>query len=166
METTLGQVRGLEYVNRVEVMLDGERIHLAEVGGAEDYVGSADNATDVLNNINARLTVRVPVTAGPHAIAAAFLGRSATQGGNRLQYFQRTNVDTTDHTGLPHIESVTLTGPFNAAGAGRTPEPRPHPGVPPVVGGAGVRLRETDRRDAGAPRLSPAGRRRRRSTGC
>ena len=121
METTLGQVRGLEYVNRVEVQLDGERIHLAEVGGAEDYVGSADNATDVLNNINARLTVRVPVTAGPHAIAAAFLGHSATQGGNRLQFFQRTNVDTTDHTGVPHIESVTLTGPFNAAGAGRTP---------------------------------------------
>ena len=80
-ETTLGQIRGLEYVNRVEVLLDGERIHLAEVGGAEDFVGSADNATDVLNNIGARLTVRVPVTAGPHAVAAAFLGRSAAQGG-------------------------------------------------------------------------------------
>jgi mono/diheme cytochrome c family protein len=121
METTLGQIRGLEFVNRVEVLLDGQRIHLAEVGGAEDYVGSADNATDVLNNINTRLTVRVPVTAGPHAIAASFLGRSATQGGNRLQFFQRTNVDTTDHTGVPHIESLTLTGPFNASGAGRTP---------------------------------------------
>jgi mono/diheme cytochrome c family protein len=121
METTLGQIRGLEHVNRVEVLLDGQRIHLAEVGGAEDYVGSADNATDVLNNINTRLTVRVPVTAGPHALAASFLGRSATQGGNRLQFFQRTNVDTTDHTGVPHIESLTLTGPFNASGAGRTP---------------------------------------------
>ena len=33
METTLGQIRGLEYVNQVEVLLDGERIHLAEVGG-------------------------------------------------------------------------------------------------------------------------------------
>ena len=120
-ETTLGQIRGLEYINQLEVLLDGERIHLAEVGGPEDYVGSADNATDVLNNIGARLTVRVPVTAGPHAIAAAFVGRSAAQGGQRLQYFRRTNVDTTDHTGFAHVENVSIAGPFNATGAARTP---------------------------------------------
>ena len=120
-ETTLGQIRGLEYINQLEVLLDGERIHLAEVGGPEDYVGSADNATDVLNNIGARLTVRVPVTAGPHAIAAAFVGRSAAQGGQRLQYFRRTNVDTTDHTGFAHVENVSIAGPFNATRAARTP---------------------------------------------
>ncbi len=120
-ETTLGQIRGLEYVNQVEVLLDGERIHLAEVGGEEDFVGSADNATDVLNNIGARLTVRVPITAGPHALAVSFVGRSATQGGQRLQYFRRTNVDTTDHTGFAHIENVSIAGPFNPTGAGRTP---------------------------------------------
>jgi len=120
-ETTLGQIRGLEYVNQVEVSLDGERIHLAEVGGPEDYVGSADNATDVLNNIGARLTVRVPVTAGPHAVATAFVGRSAVQGGQRLQYFRRTNVDTTDHTGFAHVENISIAGPFNATGTARTP---------------------------------------------
>ena len=120
-ETTLGQIRGLEYVNQVEVLLDGERIHLAEIGGPEDYVGSADNATDVLNNIGARLTVRVPVTAGPHAIAAAFIGRSAVQGGQRLQYFRRTNVDTTDHTGFAHVEYLSIAGPFKATGTARTP---------------------------------------------
>ena len=53
----------------------------------EDYVGSADNATDVLNNIGARLTVRVTVTAGPHAVGAAFLGRSAVQGGRGCSCF-------------------------------------------------------------------------------
>jgi mono/diheme cytochrome c family protein len=121
LETTLGQIRGLEYVNQVEVLLDGERIHLAEVGGPEDFVGSADNATDVLNNIGARLTVRVPVTAGPHAVATAFIGHSAVQGGQRLQYFRRTNVDTTDHTGFAHIENISIAGPFNATGTARTP---------------------------------------------
>ena len=120
-ETTLGQIRGLEYVNRLEVSLDGDRIHLAQVGGEEDFVGSADNATDVLNNIGARLTVRVPVTAGPHAVMAAFLAHSAAQGGNRLQAFRRTNVDTTDHTGFPHVESVSIAGPFDAGAAVRTP---------------------------------------------
>jgi mono/diheme cytochrome c family protein len=120
-ETTLGQIRGLEYVNRVEVLLDGERIHLAEVGGPEDFVGAADNATDVLNNIGARLTVRVPVTAGPHAVASAFIGRSAVQGGSRLQQFGRTNVDTTDHTGFAHIEYLSIAGPFHASGAAKSP---------------------------------------------
>ena len=122
LETTLGQIRGLEHVSSVEVLLDDERIHLAEVGGPEDYVGSADNATDVLNNIGARLTVRVKVTAGPHAVATAFLGRSAVQGGSRLQLFRRTNVDTTDHTGVPHIENLSIAGPFHpTASALRTP---------------------------------------------
>jgi hypothetical protein len=121
LETTLGQIRGLEFVNRVEVLLDGERIHLAEIGGGEDFVGSAENITDVLNKIGARLTVRVPVTAGPHAISAAFLGRSAVEGGTRLQLFKRTNVDTTDHTGVPHVEYVSIAGPFNPTGAARTP---------------------------------------------
>jgi hypothetical protein len=121
LETTLGTIRGLEYVNRVEVALDGDRIHLAEVGGAADYVGSADNATDVLNDIGARLTVRAAVTAGPHAVATAFLARSAVQGGARLQAFRRTNVDTTDHTGVPHIESITITGPFHPGHVARTP---------------------------------------------
>jgi mono/diheme cytochrome c family protein len=121
LETTLGGIRGLEYANQVEVLVDGERVHLAEVGGPTDFVGSAVNATDVLNDIGARLTVRVPVKGGPREVAAAFLAKSAAQGGARLQHFLRSNVDTTDHLGLPHLESVTILGPFDASGVGDTP---------------------------------------------
>jgi mono/diheme cytochrome c family protein len=120
-ETALGAIRGLEFENRIEVLLDGQRIHIATVGGDQDLVASTDNSTDNLNDIGARLTVRVPVTAGPHALTAAFLGRSAVQGGGRLQQFKRTNVDTTDHTGVPHVEYISVTGPFNPTGLGRTP---------------------------------------------
>ena len=82
LETTLGQIRGLEYVNQVEVSLDGERIHLAEVGGPEDFVGSADNATDVLNN-DRRAAHRPRAGHGRSRTPsrAAFCGRSAVQGG-------------------------------------------------------------------------------------
>ena len=121
LETTLGGIRGLEFVNQVDVLIDGQRVHSAEVGGEADFVGSAVNATDVLGAINARLTVRVPVTAGPHSVAAAFRETSAAQGGNRLQYFLRSNVDTTDHTGVQHVEGITIVGPFNASGVGETP---------------------------------------------
>ena len=78
-------------------------------------------------------------------------------GRNRLQFFQRTNVDTTDHTGLPHIESVTIAGPFNPPG-GRTPSRDRILACRPVGrAGAGAAVRQADHLDAGAPRLSAAG---------
>jgi hypothetical protein len=98
-----------------------QRIHVRGRGGDEDLVRSTDNSTDNLNDIGARLTVRVPVTAGPHELTAAFLARSAAQGGAACKQFKRTNVDTTDHTGVPHVEYISVTGPFNATGLGRTP---------------------------------------------
>ena len=121
LETTLGAIRGLEFRHQVEMLLDGERVHEAEVGGPADFVESAVNATTVLNDIGGRLTVRVKVKAGPRAVAATFRYRSAAQGGGRLESFQRANVDTTEHLGLPHIESLTILGPYNATGSGETP---------------------------------------------
>mgnify|MGYP003694457231 CR=1 FL=1 len=41
-----------------------------------------------------------------------------------MQQFQRTTVDTTDHTGMPHIESITIGGPFEPSGPGDTPSRR------------------------------------------
>src|SRR5262249_12261295 len=40
---------------------------------------------------------------------------------SRLQDFLRSTVDTTEHTGLPHVESITIAGPFNGTGSGETP---------------------------------------------
>jgi mono/diheme cytochrome c family protein len=121
LETATGALRGLEFPNQVEVSVDGERVHLAEVGGPADFSWSATNAWEALTNIGARLTARVKVRAGPHAVAAAFLHKSAAHNGLRYQVFLRSNVDTTDWTGLPHIESVTIVGPFDAGSSGETP---------------------------------------------
>ena len=62
-------------------------------------------------SLDARLQARVPVKAGPHAIGAAFLQKSSAGGGNRLQSFLRSTLIATDHTGLPHVESLTISGP-------------------------------------------------------
>src|SRR6185503_17675375 len=68
--------------------------------------------------------VRVKVKAGQRPVGAAFLMKSAAQGANRLQSFQRSTLIATDHLGLPHVENMTITGPFNASGAGDTPSRR------------------------------------------
>jgi mono/diheme cytochrome c family protein len=115
LETNLGSIRGLEYEHQFEFTLDGERVLLAPVGGANDYVESSVNATNVVNSLDKRLQVRVKVKAGQRAVGAAFLRRPPVYGGSRLQPFLRTTLMAGDHLGLPHVESMTVTGPFNAA---------------------------------------------------
>jgi hypothetical protein len=121
LQTNLGGVRGLEYADQLEITVDGERVHLAPTGGVADYSASPDNATDVAMSLDARLQVRVPIKAGPRTIGTTFLQKSSAAGGNRLQSFLRSTLIATDHTGLPHVESVTISGPFNASGPGQTP---------------------------------------------
>jgi mono/diheme cytochrome c family protein len=124
LETALGSIRGLEYPHQVELLLDGERLHVATVGGDADFSASPVNSTDVLNDVGARLTVKVPVKAGPRTVVATFVQKTAAENAGRMQQFQRTTVDTTDHTGLPHVESITIVGPFKATGPGDTPSRR------------------------------------------
>ncbi|PWT80603.1 MAG: hypothetical protein C5B57_12000 [Blastocatellia bacterium] len=121
LQTTLGAIRGLEYPNQLDILLDGERIHSASIGGDDDFVASSVNATDVVNSAERRLTVRTTVKAGPRSVAATFLQGNAGEGASRLQDFLRSTVDTTEHTGLPHVESITIAGPFNGTGSGETP---------------------------------------------
>ncbi len=124
LETNLGQIRGLEHPHQLEIAVDGERRLLAPVGGADDYTKAAVNATDIVNALDQRLQVRVRVPAGQRPVSVAFLARPSVQGGNRLQPFERTTLIATDHLGLPHVESVTISGPFNATGGADTPSRR------------------------------------------
>jgi hypothetical protein len=108
---------------------------LAPVGGPEDYTESSLNAANVVNSLAARLQVRVHVRAGQRTVAAAFLQKSPVQGANRLQNFQRSTLIATEHLGLPHVENVTVTGPFHPTGVSSTPSRerlfvcRPRPGA-------------------------------------
>jgi hypothetical protein len=124
LETNLGSIRGLENVHELEVAVDGERVLLAPVGGPEDYEESSRNATNVVNSLEKRLQVRVKVRAGQRPVTAAFLHPSATLGPVRLQPFKRSTVMAGDHIGLPHVENMVVTGPFNAGTAGETPSRR------------------------------------------
>src|SRR5690606_8288502 len=70
-----------------------------------------------------RLRVRMPMRAGPRHVTAAFI-RKVGFGTNRLRPFERSNAGTYDATGRPHIETLTITGPFDGAGPGDTPSRR------------------------------------------
>ena len=122
--TNLNIMRGLESAHEVEFTVDGERIHEATIGGPEDLASLFDKPTDTGDAVEARLRVRVPIKAGPHTVTASFIQEPQTAGASKLQRYLRSTVDNFDWSGQPHIQMLTVTGPFDATGSGDTPSRR------------------------------------------
>jgi mono/diheme cytochrome c family protein len=119
--TNLNIMRGLETARQVEFSLDGKRIHVATIGGADDLAMLFEKPTEAGDAVDARLRIEVPVSAGPHRISVAFLRNSDVAEPFRLQPFIRSSVDNFDWTGHPHLQLVTVAGPFQPTGPGNTP---------------------------------------------
>ncbi|HTB17627.1 MAG TPA: DUF1592 domain-containing protein, partial [Bryobacteraceae bacterium] len=122
--TNLNIMRGLESPHQVEFSVDGRRIHLASMGGKEDLASLFQKPTDTGDAVDARLRVRVPVKAGPHEVTVAFLDDPDAVDPARLQPYIRSSVDNFDWSGSPHLQSLTIAGPFHPAGASDTPSRR------------------------------------------
>jgi hypothetical protein len=122
--TNLGMMRGLEYPHQIEYTVDGERVHVATIGGNVDLAAAFEKPTVTGDAMEARLRVRIPVKAGPHAVGVAFVEDFPGVDTVRLQPFLRSSYDTLDWTGRPHIEMFSISGPFNPAGSGDTPSRR------------------------------------------
>jgi hypothetical protein len=122
--TNLNIMRGLESPHQVELALDDRRIHLASIGGADDLAALFEKPTDTGDAVDARLRVRVPVKAGPHVVTVAFLEDPDDVEPARLQPYTRSSVDNFDWSGSPHLQSLTISGPFHPAGVTDTPSRR------------------------------------------
>jgi len=122
--TNLNIMRGLESAHDVEFAVDGERVLIAHVGGPEDMEALFQKPTDTGDSVDARLRVRLPVKAGPHSVTVAFLQESQAAGPGRLQHYIRSSVDNFDWSGQPHIQTLTINGPFGVTGLGDTPSRR------------------------------------------
>jgi mono/diheme cytochrome c family protein len=118
--TNLEAIRGLEHPHQIEITVDGERIFIATIGGEPEKGGPQGPAiTERSDAVDARLKVRVPVKAGTRSVGASFV-RKIGSGTQRLRPFLRSSAGTYDSTGRPHIETLTIAGPFDATGPGET----------------------------------------------
>ena len=106
--------------------------------------------------MEARLRLRVPVKAGPHAVGVAFVEALPGVDSVRLQPFLRSSYDTLDWTGRPHIEMFSIAGPLNPTGSGDTPSRRRIFVCRPASRARRTAVRRPDHLVAGAARLSPA----------
>jgi hypothetical protein len=121
--TNLGAMRGLEYPHEVEITIDGARVHVGKFGGDADFKWALENITLAADDAERRSATRLTLKAGPREIGVAFLEKPG-ENTLRLQPFIRSSNDTLDPSGHAHIDSFTITGPFNATGAGETPSRR------------------------------------------
>jgi len=120
---TADMIRGLEDQHQVEIAVDGKRALLAKIGGPADQHLSETNSGQSCIDIDNRLTVRVPVKAGPRTVTATFLTaiESEAQDDNVLKPFIRSNYDVLDYRGEPVVDRITIEGPLKAMGPGDTP---------------------------------------------
>jgi mono/diheme cytochrome c family protein len=118
-----GYITGMEFAHRVEIAIDGEQVFASQVGGPEDLLANDRNMSAAAEVIHERLKARVRVAAGPHDVGVTFFRRNRAPSDEPLQLHER-HHDLQDMNGLPLIEHVSVTGPFNATGAGDTPSRR------------------------------------------
>jgi len=116
--TNLNIVRGLQYPSEFEVSIDGRPVHHVTIGGNDDLAAMFEKPTDTGDAVEARMRVRVPVTAGAHEVTVAFIGNLPVEDTERLQRFIRSSADNFDWTGRPHIQTLAISGPFSVTGSG------------------------------------------------
>ena len=97
---------------QLEVTIDGERVELFRM-----LQGLPSLDIDG-NEVGDNLEVRLPVAAGPREIGVAFLKTPALLSEAPRRLFLNPTVSRRE---LPYLRSVTVTGPFDAAGPGDTP---------------------------------------------
>jgi cytochrome c551/c552 len=108
--TRMGSALGGE---RLKVFLDGQELQAFDIDKENDLTG---------------MEIRLAVRAGPHSIGAAFVSRNI-KSDDAIQPFLKTTLDPTiciqaGWTCLPHVGTITVTGPIISAGPGDTPSRR------------------------------------------
>ena len=120
LQNIVGYLTGLEYAHQLEISIDGQRVFLAQVGGEEDNKMSDANLGVAKDTIDARLRTRIPVKAGPRTVVVTFLRRNSAPSDEPLQPFTHDH-DLQNMNGVPRIDRMQITGPFNPTGSGDTP---------------------------------------------
>ena len=112
-----GMIIGLTGLHRLDVRLDGARIKQFTIGTDASNEKPPDSA-----EVEAGLEVRFAAKAGDHVVGVAFLDEeSLAEGMLKPPVSELLLKDWNQATGDPGVGSISISGPFNAVGAGETP---------------------------------------------
>ena len=106
--------------HQLELSLDGRRVKVFNMAPPDP---DADQGA-AYNTGPEDLEVRVHVAAGPHVVTAAFVKKTSALAESVRQPFDRPHGEGDYLLYQPHVGTLTISGPFNALGAGDTPSRR------------------------------------------
>ena len=117
-------IEGLFEPHEIELLLDGER--LQSVHDRAAFAGAGQSSSDSAShaNLDSHLKVRLPVTAGPHALGVTFPKKPSLLLETARQPYEA-HFNYYRHPRLqPAVYEISIVGPYNPAGAGDTPSRR------------------------------------------
>ncbi len=113
-------VEGNDTPHTFVITVDGAEVYSAPVGGPKDHEVQAKDMNEAKAIIDARMTGRVKVTAGPHDVGFTWRERRA----ERQDVWQPSLRDSQEiHMigGQPKLRTVGIEGPYNVTGVSSTP---------------------------------------------
>jgi hypothetical protein len=118
-------VEGLDYRHRLILVIDGKKVFEDEIGGPQDVEAVDLRQAAAVAEINGRFeNIRVPLTAGPHTVAATFVARTMSESDAVLQPFipggGEVGIIEGEESPLK-IERLEINGPFTTTGLSDTP---------------------------------------------
>jgi hypothetical protein len=154
-------IRGVNLRRQIDLRLDDTRLTLFTVGAEQKASQSlimvnaqngelGMNTSEYEKQADAHLEIRVPVTAGPHKIGVSFVAaqNSVPEGVFRPRVLGSNSALAGGKTAEPWVDSVAISGPYEARGLGEPPSHRKifvcHPSATPSVAGGDVGSSEED----------------------
>ena len=125
--THASQIRGLGEPNDIELRIDRRRVRQFTVGGdgPRDPWSAVPSASPYEQTADEKLTVRLPVTAGPHDVSVAFPVKGGRPEGPReAELAVATYEYAGDRDEAMGVQTIEISGPFGDPKAGDTPSRR------------------------------------------
>ncbi len=122
VEEGLFGVEGHDRPHEFLVIVDGNTVFSAEVGGAELHELSVAEGINVAQDaVNAAMTSPpIPITAGPHEVAFTWRERAAREQ-NAWEPGLRASLEAHNPSGMPRLEDGVIEGPYRVTGVSDTP---------------------------------------------
>jgi hypothetical protein len=108
-------LEGRDIPDEFQILVDGEKVHSALLGGPEDHLQVRRNLSAFRDEAAERMKVRIFIKAGEHDIGYTFVERPE-QSQDIFKPLERSSQDIHVGAGLPRLTSTTITGPFKIAG--------------------------------------------------
>jgi hypothetical protein len=122
VEEGLFGIEGHDRPHEFLIIVDGQTVFSAEVGGAELHeLSVAEGINIAQDRVNETMTSPpIPITAGPHEVAFTWRERAAREQ-NAWEPGLRASLEAHNPSGMPRLEDGVIEGPYNVTGVSETP---------------------------------------------